>query len=73
MPSRVRSVATGSERASTVRGFSGVRQPTRGGPDERNISLMLQAQHILYTRYATKLAPFKYSGYPLLLKVTALA
>jgi hypothetical protein len=40
-----------------------------GGPDEYNISLMLQAQNILYTRCAEALKPFKYSGYPLLLQV----
>ena len=42
-----------------------------GGPDEYNISLMLQAQNILYTRCAEALKPFKYSGYPLLLQVRA--
>ena len=44
---------------------------SQGGPDARNISLMLQAQGILYRRCAAKLRPFKYSGYPLLLRVIA--
>ena len=42
-----------------------------GGPSAHNITLMLKAQCILYTRCAAELAPFKYSGYPLLLKVLA--
>ena len=42
-----------------------------GGPDPHNVSLMLRAQGILYRRCREALAPFKYSGYPLLLKVLA--
>ena len=42
-----------------------------GGPDPHNVSLMLRAQAILYARCADALRPFKYSGYPLLLKVIA--
>ena len=39
-----------------------------GGPDRYNISLMLRAQVILYRRCAETLEPFKYAGYPLLLR-----
>ena len=39
-----------------------------GGPNPHNIALMLKAQCVLYTRCASELAPFKYSGYPLLLQ-----
>ena len=39
------------------------------GPDPHNIALLLQGQVILYTRCSSALRPFKYAGYPLLLKV----
>ena len=42
---------------------------SHGGPDPHNVSLMLRAQNILYRRCDAALAPLKYSGYPMLLKV----
>ena len=39
------------------------------GPDPHNIALLLQGQVIVYTRYSSVLAPFKYAGYPLLIQV----
>ena len=39
------------------------------GPQPWRLLLMLRAQCILFRRYATVLAPFKYAGYPQLLEV----
>lgn len=38
------------------------------GPDPKNIVLILQAQSILFKRYKDVLQPYKYSGYPMLIK-----
>lgn len=38
------------------------------GPDPKNIVLILKAQSILFSRYRHVLAPYKYSGYPMLIK-----
>ncbi|CAG9813597.1 unnamed protein product [Phaedon cochleariae] len=38
------------------------------GPDPHNIVLVLQTQSILFQRYAEKLQPYKYAGYPQLIK-----
>ncbi|XP_056011194.1 dnaJ homolog subfamily C member 13-like isoform X2 [Ostrea edulis] len=38
------------------------------GPDPQNIVLILQAQSILFNRYKTELEPYKYAGYPMLIK-----
>ena len=38
------------------------------GPDPNNILLLLQAQTIVFDRYGTELEPFKYPGYPQLLR-----
>ncbi|KAG7262176.1 hypothetical protein CRUP_034712 [Coryphaenoides rupestris] len=38
------------------------------GPDPENIILILQAQSILFNRYKQELEPYKYAGYPMLIK-----
>ncbi|KAK3742179.1 hypothetical protein QZH41_012074 [Actinostola sp. cb2023] len=38
------------------------------GPDPQNIVLILKAQSILFKRYQDELQPYKYSGYPMLVK-----
>ncbi|XP_076459341.1 dnaJ homolog subfamily C member 13-like isoform X2 [Babylonia areolata] len=38
------------------------------GPDPQNIVLILRAQSILFSRYKKELEPFKYAGYPMLIK-----
>ncbi|XP_052814797.1 dnaJ homolog subfamily C member 13-like isoform X2 [Mya arenaria] len=38
------------------------------GPDPRNIVLILKAQCILFSRYGEELRPYKYAGYPMLIK-----
>ncbi|KAI0215551.1 DnaJ-like subfamily C member 13 [Lamellibrachia satsuma] len=38
------------------------------GPDPKNIVLILKAQSILFSRYSEVLAPYKYAGYPALVK-----
>lgn len=38
------------------------------GPDPQNIVLILKAQSILFNRYRTELEPYKYAGYPMLIK-----
>ncbi|XP_053386463.1 dnaJ homolog subfamily C member 13-like isoform X2 [Mercenaria mercenaria] len=38
------------------------------GPDPQNIVLILKAQCILFSRYRDELHPYKYAGYPMLIK-----
>lgn len=38
------------------------------GPDPENIILILKTQSILFNRYKTDLEPYKYAGYPMLIK-----
>ncbi|XP_077997979.1 dnaJ homolog subfamily C member 13-like [Glandiceps talaboti] len=38
------------------------------GPDPDNIVLILKAQSILYNRHSNELQPYKYAGYPMLIK-----
>ena len=38
------------------------------GPDPNNIVLILRAQSILFDRYSEELHPYKYAGYPMLIK-----
>ena len=38
------------------------------GPDPQNITLILKAQSILFDKYIEVLHPYKYSGYPMLIK-----
>eukprot|EP00122_Pirum_gemmata_P002606 Pgem_evm1s2348 len=38
------------------------------GPDPRRIDLLLRSQSILFSRYPDILSPYKYAGYPQLLK-----
>ncbi|XP_069107344.1 LOW QUALITY PROTEIN: dnaJ homolog subfamily C member 13-like [Argopecten irradians] len=40
----------------------------KDGPDPQNIVLVLQAQSILFKRYKDDLEPYKYAGYPMLIK-----
>ncbi|XP_054167917.1 dnaJ homolog subfamily C member 13-like [Oppia nitens] len=42
------------------------------GPDPQNITLILRAQSILFNRYSEPLHPYKYSGYPMLIKTLQL-
>ncbi|KAG5881132.1 hypothetical protein JTB14_020836 [Gonioctena quinquepunctata] len=41
---------------------------TGDGPNPHNIVLVLQTQSILFKRYSEELQPYKYSGYPQLIK-----
>ena len=38
------------------------------GPDPQRIILLLRAQTILFSRYGDVLKPYKYAGYPMLIK-----
>ena len=38
------------------------------GPDPDNVVLILRAQSILFMRYGEELHPYKYAGYPMLIK-----
>jgi len=38
------------------------------GPDPENIVLILRAQSILFSRFPEILQPYKYAGYPMLVK-----
>jgi len=38
------------------------------GPDPNNIVLILRTQSILFDRYSEELQPYKYAGYPMLIK-----
>lgn len=40
----------------------------KDGPDPENISLILKTQCILFKRYSSILAPYKYAGYSMLIK-----
>lgn len=42
------------------------------GPDAHNILLLLQAQTIVFDRYTNDLEPYKYPGYPQLLRTVRL-
>ncbi|CAH1789259.1 unnamed protein product [Owenia fusiformis] len=42
------------------------------GPDPKNLVLILHAQSILFSRYQEVLKPYKYSGYPMLIKTIQL-
>ncbi|XP_071522873.1 dnaJ homolog subfamily C member 13 isoform X2 [Panulirus ornatus] len=42
------------------------------GPDPKNILLVIRTQSILFSRYREVLAPYKYSGYPMLIKTIQL-
>jgi DnaJ family protein C protein 13 len=43
-----------------------------GGPDPQNITLILKAQSILFSQYSEELHPYKYAGYPMLIKTLKL-
>ena len=38
------------------------------GPDPNNIVLIVRTQSILFDRHSTELQPYKYAGYPMLIK-----
>lgn len=40
----------------------------KDGPDPQNIALILKTQCILFKRYSDVLMPYKYAGYPMLIK-----
>ncbi|KAL8571849.1 DnaJ subfamily C member 13 [Nucella lapillus] len=40
----------------------------KDGPDPQNIVLILKAQSILFSRHKEELHPYKYAGYPMLIK-----
>ncbi|XP_076044368.1 receptor mediated endocytosis 8 isoform X2 [Oratosquilla oratoria] len=42
------------------------------GPDPRNILLIIRTQSILFARYFKELGPYKYAGYPMLIKTIQL-
>ncbi|XP_033101582.1 dnaJ homolog subfamily C member 13-like isoform X2 [Anneissia japonica] len=42
------------------------------GPDPENVVLLLKTQSILFNRYKEVLEPYKYAGYPMLLKTITL-
>ena len=42
------------------------------GPNPENIILILRTQSILFSRYSKELAPYKYAGYPQLIKTIKL-
>ena len=42
------------------------------GPDHHNVALMLRAQSILFSRFHEILAPYKYAGYPMLIRTVQL-
>lgn len=42
------------------------------GPDPYNMLLLLQTQTIVFDRYGAQLEPFKYPGYPQLLRTIRL-
>ncbi|KAK2150998.1 hypothetical protein LSH36_380g05005 [Paralvinella palmiformis] len=44
------------------------RSKVKEGPDPHNIVLILKAQCILFARYKDVLQPYKYAGYPMLIK-----
>ncbi|KAK7507621.1 hypothetical protein BaRGS_00001556 [Batillaria attramentaria] len=44
------------------------RTKKKDGPDPQNIVLILRAQSILFSRYKEELQPYKYAGYPMLIK-----
>ncbi|KJE90900.1 DnaJ domain-containing protein RME-8 [Capsaspora owczarzaki ATCC 30864] len=48
--------------------FLGTKAARVNGPDPARISLLLQAQSIIFHRYADIVRPYKYAGYPLLIR-----
>ncbi|KAK2708864.1 hypothetical protein QYM36_014478, partial [Artemia franciscana] len=48
------------------------RVSTLAGPDPKNIVLILQTQSIIFSRYSQELEPYKYAGYPMLVRTVQL-
>ncbi|XP_053683789.1 dnaJ homolog subfamily C member 13 isoform X2 [Sabethes cyaneus] len=60
------------ERVNRAYEFLCSRRSTNDGPNPGNIVLILRAQSILFDRYADVLRPYKYAGYPQLIKTIQL-
>ncbi|KAJ8321004.1 hypothetical protein KUTeg_002591 [Tegillarca granosa] len=56
------------ERVNKAYEFLCSKSKVTDGPDPHNIVLILQAQSILFRRYKDDLQPYKYAGYPMLIK-----
>ncbi|XP_017781227.1 PREDICTED: dnaJ homolog subfamily C member 13 [Nicrophorus vespilloides] len=56
------------EQISQAYEFLCSRSSWRDGPNPHNIVLVLRAQSILFGRYSDELKPYKYAGYPQLIK-----
>ena len=57
------------ERVNKAYEFLCAASKIQSGPSEFNVYLLLKAQTILYRRYKTLLAEYKYAGYPLLIRI----
>ncbi|XP_039452152.1 dnaJ homolog subfamily C member 13 isoform X2 [Culex pipiens pallens] len=60
------------ERVNQAYEFLCSRRSSSDGPNPNNIVLILRAQSILFDRYAEVLRPYKYAGYPQLIKTIRL-
>ncbi|XP_055532841.1 dnaJ homolog subfamily C member 13 isoform X1 [Wyeomyia smithii] len=60
------------ERVNRAYEFLCSRRSTNDGPNPGNIVLILRTQSILFDRYADVLRPYKYAGYPQLIKTIQL-
>ncbi|XP_067952104.1 dnaJ homolog subfamily C member 13-like [Watersipora subatra] len=60
------------EKANKAYEFLCTRDTLKDGPDPQNIVLILKTQSILFTRYQEVLEPYKYAGYPMLIKTIEL-
>ncbi|XP_058835825.1 dnaJ homolog subfamily C member 13 isoform X1 [Topomyia yanbarensis] len=60
------------ERVNRAYEFLCSRRSTNDGPNPSNIVLILQTQSILFDRYSDVLQPYKYAGYPQLIKTIRL-
>ncbi|XP_046378006.2 dnaJ homolog subfamily C member 13-like [Haliotis rufescens] len=56
------------ERVNKAYEFLCSKSKVKEGPDPQNIVLILKAQSILFSRYREDLEPYKYAGYPMLIK-----
>ncbi|XP_005092836.1 dnaJ homolog subfamily C member 13 isoform X2 [Aplysia californica] len=56
------------EKVNTAYEFLCSKSKVKEGPDPQNIVLILKAQSILFSRYKEELQPYKYAGYPMLIK-----
>ncbi|CAG2229949.1 DNAJC13 [Mytilus edulis] len=56
------------EKVNTAYEFLCSKSRLKDGPDPQNIVLILKAQSILFKRHKEELQPYKYAGYPMLIK-----